>query len=1120
MAPEDAEREARRARREARRTARRSEAREERNTAAEEPRLERRHSRRLRRSMMSHSSGEFVDAPEPKSEPLSEAAQLAQAHRARRPRPPVSREPPVSQVAPAALREPETPPRQAQDGRSSRFGIGALSLLSRSRGDQDSRFDVASIALTSRTSRAEKQIEKANRAAEAAAAKTRQAEEAAERAAQARTNKAEKMLAAQRAKEEASAARMLAKEEARVANERRAEMAQRAKDEKKQLKSQLTEEKRTARELAQQQKADLYERRAQEKADAKAAVVREREEAEAARVAEVREAERNREQREIERRQRRLASLTPFRRRQHSTEIDLTPEHRHLLLRTLVMMVIQKEWEGLVHPRGIEMYGHPFEVGASTAKRHSLLQFGSRRKGGAGMPVPDINDMEEPLILRHMFQVHLRPFPGLDAAPVSFWRKRIQPVTQMFANCDFSSPRECSEMVFIRTMSLIGTQYLGLYFARGVGVRGPGELRGPGLGDPGTEEWGVGKQWGAGTVKRGLDLPYSLTDDDLDQIDMLFDGSDRDLWVRAGQDAARPDEAWSAFKETIIEKETGLEEMVSWLSVSKLGNLPIEIQETEEWVRNHVARAARWLLVESPSADDLFNFLRVAHTLFPYWPARQILHTANASNMVQLLLSLFLAQPAGTKSLLQRIIGAGITKNANNVLKEYIGPLRAEIGEQMLIAKIESYVRHKHTAESERINAECDRTGNDILTTILLSPAEPRLDSGSHPYVLDMQRCFAASPYRGSPDLAYPASTLAGSKQPPVPRWDASSADAGKARKFALLKLLLRELLKKRDAERFADVLSSNEFANVLKDGLSIVFFQGFHAVAEVADLSERLHDVQKLLDDVISVRQGPDNSVEAWIALATKHHEFVYFFVHECAVVAQPLWEWAQAGVDYLSLSTTDPANPADARAERIEVNLEEMLEDERLSNEDVEEIMDELDHLLEWSRWSKIRRELVRRRETLLSFTPSASGLSKDVLPDHMRSRVKDIDSLLKVLMKNDGAEPDTGLCDDVRGSERKIVPWAYFDEVDPLGQSIRAEPPSENHYTTPGNIIVPPSLSAMRKLVPLFRELLISKLPDWLDGRVNGAGDPLDVEEPQVPKNGPSIPSKLFKLPFGRS
>ena len=133
--------------------------------------------------------------------------------------------------------------------------------------------------------------------------------------------------------------------------------------------------------------------------------------------------------------------------------------------------------------------------------------------------------------------------------------------------------------------------------------------------------------------------------------------------------------------------------------------------------------------------------------------------------------------------------------------------------------------------------------------------------------------------------------------------------------------------------------------------------------------------------------------------------------------------------------------------------------------------------------------------------------------MIPESLRKGVKDIDALLAVLMKADGVQPDDGLCDDIRGSERSVVPWAFFDSVDPLGQGLHAEPASDCHRTTPVGTIAPPALSATRKLVPLFRELLISKLPDWLDSRVSGEAQYTSEPLIKMPTSSSRLNPKRF-------
>ncbi|WFC98662.1 hypothetical protein MYAM1_001393 [Malassezia yamatoensis] len=896
------------------------------------------------------------------------------------------------------------------------------------------------------------------------------------------------------ARRSAMESKVEAKQRVAAAKVEAKEAVMRRKLEAKEQAASTKEQKKQASELARQRKLDLKERRIAEKQEAKSALERQRETQKTEELAVIRERERQRELAEMDRKQKRLLAITPFRRREDGSEVELSAEQRHGLLKSLVMMQMQQEFLDLARPGILSQYGYPFasESSIQQQRRRVELAFWSKKKASpTELPKGVIDALHEPLILRHLYQIHLRRFPGLNNAPLSFWRKRIQPFNDAYMMCAMSTSRERSELVLTHLLSLVGTQYLGLFFARGVGVRGEDELRGPGIGEPGTEVWGAGKQWGAGTVKRGLDRPYQLTDMDYEMIDNLFYGQEYDVWIEAGQESRRVQSDWAAFKETIIEQESGMEEIVEYLSVSNVNNLPPHLQNAEEWVRIHVALMMRWLLVESPAADSLFNFLKTVHMLFPYWPARQILKIANAQVMIQMMLSLLLAQPAGTKSLFQRIIGFVISREVSSIQREYIEPIRKEISEQILAQKVEAYVRHKTTPETERMEMEAEQSGNDLLTTILLSDREPRLDPTLRAYVLDLQRAYAASPYRSRPDFAYPGTTPRGKDQPPIPGWGVTVGDASKARMFALLKLLLRESLNKRDRERFADLMSGSLVVDILKESLQLVFYDAIRDIASVADLSGRLGDLQKLLDDAIDVRKNTDNSPARWIDLANKHHEFIYFFVHECAPVAQPLWKWCQASCDYMSLSTTDPEHPADRNAENIEVNLDEMLQDQRLSSEDVDNVLREMNELTQWSRWQKIRRELEFRKNFLLALQPAQSGLCQEMIPTQsMRRAIEDIDALMLQMFEHEQVPLDDGLCDDVRGTERKQVPWAFFDRKDPLGQGILAEPESYEHRIAKPPINVrPPSLDYTRKVLPLFQELLVSKLPDWLDSEVNG-------------------------------
>lgn len=858
-------------------------------------------------------------------------------------------------------------------------------------------------------------------------------------------------------------------------------------------RDEMAQQRKRAALLKQQQRDAAKERRQKAKLDKKEEAMRAKQAkaSEALMLAEAQQ--RQRAVAEMDRKQRRLLSITPFQPRHPGLKQNLlNPVQRHMLLKVLVMMQMQREWLALGDPGTLSMYGFPF-TSSTPSQRSSNWQLRLFRKQSTELPPEPPMPSEEPLILRHLFQVHLRYLPGLRDAPLDYWQRHIQSIIEAFVNSNLSTSKERGEIVLTHLLSLIGTQYLGLFFARGVGVRGEHELRGPGVGDPGTERWGVGKGWGAGTVKRGLARPYVLTDKDYDLIDSLFTGDDLQVWQEAGRESERIQSDWNAFKETIIEQETGLQDMVAYLSVSHVDNLPVELQNAEEWVRVHVAKVLRWLFVASPAADGLFNFVRVVHMLFPYWAVRQALMVTNAQTMVQLLVSILLAQPAGADSLFQRIVSHSIGKEATTVQKEQIDPLLQEISEPMLVHKVEAYVRQRTVEETTKMHAESDRQGDDILTTILLSNLAPELDEPMQDHVLAMQTAFAASPYRANLELAYPASMRQAPSSSSAPEWEASGPVQTQARTFALLKLLLRAMLAKHDRTRLAKLLSSSLFVGFLKESLTHVFYGGLRQVSKAADLGGRLGDLQKMLDDMIEMRKSDDNSEKRWIEWATRHHEFLYFFAHEMAPVLGPIWEWCQASLDFLSLSTSDPQHPDDRRAQDIEVNLDEMLHDKRITDDDVECIMEELNALIHYSRWSKIRREIEYR--CMYVQTSAQEDVPFSEKPsEKMLSVVQDAHALFLDLLDEERVKVNDGLCDDVRGSERDQLPWAVFDVPDPLGQSIRAEPMSEQHRVRePRSPLSGPSLVYTRKLQPLFRELLVAELPDWLDQDINGPPKP---------------------------
>lgn len=189
------------------------------------------------------------------------------------------------------------------------------------------------------------------------------------------------------------------------------------------------------------------------------------------------------------------------------------------------------------------------------------------------------------------------------------------------------------------------------------------------------------------------------------------------------------------------------------------------------------------------------------------------------------------------------------------------------------------------------------------------------------------------------------------------------------------------------------------------------------------------------------------------------------------------------------MALSTTDPNHPANRKAKNIEVNLEELLQDETLTEQDVKEIVREADQLATYVKWQKVWYELEMRKNFLLGRGDAipASGLCEDDIPSSsMRERIEDVDELMLELMRQEGVEAEDGVVrTDVRGTEMQDFPWAYFDVVDPLHQHLEGTDPTALSYEPKGISARLPSLKHTRKALDAFQFALLERMPAWKEG-----------------------------------
>lgn len=112
----------------------------------------------------------------------------------------------------------------------------------------------------------------------------------------------------------------------------------------------------------------------------------------------------------------------------------------------------------------------------------------------------------------------------------------------------------------------------------------------------------------------------------------------------------------------------------------------------------------------------------------PYVALKNVIRFANPALVMKGVLDLFLAQPLGAKSLMQRIFGLALNDGINSTQK-IIEPLKVKIHDPILCQKVKNFAEaNDHVKEVLREEAEADEI--DLLVVLLRTDIiEPELQS-------------------------------------------------------------------------------------------------------------------------------------------------------------------------------------------------------------------------------------------------------------------------------------------------------------------------------------------------------------------------------------------------------
>ena len=143
-------------------------------------------------------------------------------------------------------------------------------------------------------------------------------------------------------------------------------------------------------------------------------------------------------------------------------------------------------------------------------------------------------------------------------------------------------------------------------------------------------------------------------------------------------------------------KPDGLSQVIATiLSCPQVQDLPPEYKVIVDWATVSMASGLFTMFVARDSSSRAFAHLKYMHSMMPYFVVRGILRISNPVAMMRSFLDLFLAQPFGQKSLLQRMYTGKLHEELHEI-KELTLNVRAKIPDPVYADKVDAFIALSH----------------------------------------------------------------------------------------------------------------------------------------------------------------------------------------------------------------------------------------------------------------------------------------------------------------------------------------------------------------------------------------------------------------------------------------
>ncbi|OJD17406.1 hypothetical protein AJ78_02478 [Emergomyces pasteurianus Ep9510] len=365
--------------------------------------------------------------------------------------------------------------------------------------------------------------------------------------------------------------------------------------------------------------------------------------------------------------------------------------------------------------------------------------------------------------------------------------------------------------------------------------------------------------------------PITLNEEELMDIQRRKDldakriEEQRQFYEIARKRAQELDVYMEQFRQDIVENN-GLTKLFQEIRAKhSVEELSPQYQKFAEWLRIEVAATIYHLFLAEDNSPELFAQAKRIHSLVPYTLMKNVIRIANPAAVMSGVLDLFLAQPFGSRSLLQRIFSLAIHDGIKTFQRSIDG-LSTKIDDPVLVNKLRAFTVADEEVKEE-LRREAKEDDVDIVVTILRSEyIEPELNPGQIEKVFNSYVAWVNTIENVDMQMQHGA------------QW------------FAYLKQLLKMLTRQRDKAMMLSIIEEPVTLQLFRD-LFTIFYEPLVRVYKSANVYSSITDFAEFVDDAIAVieraqRQDvsadPNQTVQAFIDLCARHQHSFYKFVHE----------------------------------------------------------------------------------------------------------------------------------------------------------------------------------------------------------------------------------------------